>query len=272
MNAKWLILAVGRTHGVSAWSDAVAATGRTGRVVAHLPTERDEIFGDDECVVVNGVATDIQRLLVARPWRSTASLVNAKAFACETYLGAWGEVALQREWRLLTIGEAARDREQLVSRYGVDGRVFLRPDAHDKPFDGGLYDVASLASWHSQLSLGLGDPTRQVLVARPRAIDAEWRLFVSDRRVVTGSSYLVAGRLDSNQPPPADVVGFADDLARQPYPGLPDVYVVDVCRSEGRPWLVEVGSALSSAPDGSDLRVIVDALSNAALRAVAARE
>lgn len=262
--AKWIILASGRTHGVTAWSDAVRATGRTARVIAHLPLEADEAFGDGECVVANGVATDIARLASVRPWPALA-IGNGDAFACDAFLKAWGWAALQQEHRILPIGDVTRDRERLVAELGAAGSLFVRPVGHDKAFDGGLYDVPTLAAWHSQLSLGIGDATRPCLVARPRTIDAEWRLFVSKGHVVAGSSYLVGGRLDRSVPPAVDVVGLAESLARAPFAPLPAVYAIDVCLAEGRPWLVEVGSALSSAPYAADLGPIVEAVSDAAV-------
>ncbi len=85
-------------------------------------------------------------------------------------------------------------------------------------------------------------PATPVLVADPVAFACEFRLFVLDGAVVTGSRYLTDGRLDpvplSGDRLRRDVEAFAAEMLADLAPGLPSAVVVDVGRIEGGPWAV----------------------------------
>lgn len=260
MRAAWLILTASRTHGISAWHDAITATGRIARTAMHVPTDRDELFPDHACVVVNGIASAIEALSTTRRWKSLA-WADAEAFACHTYLPHYRDQTLQQHYTILPLGTLLSERQRLLAEYGTAGRLFLRPDAHDKAFDGGVIDAADLERRASLLAAGFVDANQRCLISRPELIDAEWRLLVRRGKFVAGSSYLVAGKLNRSTPVPREVVAFAERLAATPSPRLPSVYVMDIALSESRPRLIEVGSACSSAMYGMDLTTVVDVMS-----------
>ena len=80
------------------------------------------------------------------------------------------------------------------------------------------------------------------MVSRPQVIENEWRLIIHERRVITGSSYRIGGRVLKTEAPPISVVYFAESVASDPYPGLPNIYVMDVGAVGDRLAVVEVGS------------------------------
>jgi hypothetical protein len=98
----------------------------------------------------------------------------------------------------------------------------------------------------------------------------EYRLFLLDGEVRTGSRYLVDGELDvaplDDDPRQADVLAFAERLASQ---HLPSAVVVDVGllaeRAEGSQWaVVEANAAWASGHYACDPDAALDVILHAA--------
>lgn len=89
---------------------------------------------------------------------------------------------------------------------------------------------------------GRGRPATLVVVATPRPVGREWRLVVVGDRVVAGSQYAAGGRRAVEAGCPAEVRAFAEavlgDVRWRPDPA----FMLDVCESAGRLWLVELNS------------------------------
>ncbi|WP_438031924.1 ATP-grasp domain-containing protein [Sorangium sp. So ce204] len=77
------------------------------------------------------------------------------------------------------------------------------------------------------------EPTSEVVLGEPREIDGEWRLFVVDGEVVTGSMYRPSG--DSHLP--RELIDFAERAASRWAPA--SVFVLDVARVDGAWKIVE---------------------------------
>ncbi|MEV6331316.1 ATP-grasp domain-containing protein [Streptomyces sp. NPDC051909] len=102
--------------------------------------------------------------------------------------------------------------------------VFLKPPS-DKSFAPGVYCDDPDRSL-SDLARTV-PPHTPVLVSEPVTFTAEYRLFVLDARVVTGSRYAVYGRLDPGPLTP-DARRFGEELLAAVGETLPSGVVVDV--------------------------------------------
>jgi hypothetical protein len=117
------------------------------------------------------------------------------------------------------------------SRRG-DELVFVKPNEDSKILAGGVRRFAEWLEIHqSMVAAGRALDTAEVVVAKPREIDAEWRLFVVDGQVVTGSMYRPSG--DPRLPP--ELIGFAERVIAHWQPA--SVFVLDVARTE-RTWRI----------------------------------
>ena len=92
--------------------------------------------------------------------------------------------------KVMTVFEA----EQYLR--GEKGDVFIRPDLDLKHFSGQVIDCIECANWlKDAMSLPpesgsyAMDPSMNVIIAEPVNIDAEWRYFIVDGKIVSGSMY-----------------------------------------------------------------------------------
>ncbi len=120
---------------------------------------------------------------------------------------------------------------------------FIRPLEDNKAFDGAVIDNATLVQWRA-------DPARHALldvevIASPvKTIYREYRLFVVEREIVTGSVYKVAQRpFASSEVEPYVIDYVASIIARWlPAPSC----VVDVCLTDAGLKVIEFNNINSS--------------------------
>ena len=101
------------------------------------------------------------------------------------------------------------------------------------------------------------DPATAVVIARPRPIRREWRLVVAGDRAIAGSQYAVDGGRAVAPGVPREVQAFAEsmlaDVRWRPDP----IFMLDLCESADRLWLVELNGFSSSWIYQCDVREIV---------------
>lgn len=162
----------------------------------------------------------------------------------------------------------------LARAWALDAPAFVKPPS-DKQFPAVVYpDGLALPRTGARIA-----PGAPVLIADPVVFDREYRLFVLDGRVVTGSRYLTGGRLDPlalrDDPLRAEVAAFAHDLLAAVAGTLPSAVVIDVGRIEGGPWaVVEANMAWFAQRYLSDTDAMLDVVLRSAgpLRLVAERD
>ncbi|MCB9615233.1 MAG: ATP-grasp domain-containing protein [Sandaracinus sp.] len=94
----------------------------------------------------------------------------------------------------------------------------------------------------------------------PRAIEDEWRLFVVDGRVVTGSHYRSGETLDVHDDVPSEVAAFGEGIAVRYTPS--PAFVLDVARSRGTLKVVEYNCLHGAGFYASDVGAVVRALND----------
>jgi hypothetical protein len=264
--AQWLILTMERAFGVFDMCEAVETAGYGYKCAGELPLGRDELIPDGACVVVNGPAARVAELCQKRRW-IPGGWCEPGVFACGTYYGYWRRHIVQEHFAFLPLGSLQGQESTVFGEVAKGDRVFIRPDGFDKSFDGGVVQRDDFESWlRRTLSARTPDSTLCV-VSRPRAIESEWRLVVRGGRVIAGSSYRIDGRVVKTEAPPVGVVRFAESIASDPYPGLPNIYVLDVGSVGERLAVVEVGSVNACGFYGCDMSVVIKAVSDEAEKA-----
>jgi hypothetical protein len=119
--------------------------------------------------------------------------------------------------------------------------MFIRPCDDTKDFVGQVITPDSFNEWKSLITDYNGytvTPKTMVCVATPKDIIAEYRFFVVDGKVITGSRYRLNGRTsqDSNVEP--DIENFAQDMVNiwQPDRG----FVIDIAVTENGYRVIEI--------------------------------
>lgn len=216
----------------------------------------------DACVLGYGTYPFAQQILLHHTW-TPGAWCSADRLDCAHYYPHFARYLLNQPCEILPVTQAIRERERLYTAFGYDGRVFARPSSCAKLFVGRCVERDDFAS---TLAPARYDSEAQVVVARPQPIEREWRLVVVGEQVVGGSQYAQAGERAITPDCPSEVRAFAEsilaDVSWRPDPA----FMLDVCESQGRLWLVELNSFSASWLYACDLPVVVAAASELAER------
>jgi hypothetical protein len=125
---------------------------------------------------------------------------------------------LNQDSQILTVKQAIEHLRQLP----VNENVFVRPDLDLKHFVGQVITASECADWFADaMSLPLDsgsyamDPDMLVCIAIPKLIQAEWRYFIVNNEVVSGSKYRVNGQLHQRREKDSALICEAQQLANQ---------------------------------------------------------
>ena len=194
-------------------------------------------------------------------WRPCA-FHDEEGFRASSVVARWGRDTLNSDGRLTTLRALASESDSEAEQ------LFLRPDADHKNFAGALYTRAEITRWVTRLEaageLVTQSADTEVFAAPPKPIADEWRLFLVEGRVIAGSRYRSHGRLDVHPGVPDAVTRFAEGLAAtwQPAPA----FVLDVARTGEGLRAIEVNGLHSSGFYAADVKAIVAAVSELAVR------
>ena len=183
--------------------------------------------------------------VVDRPAWRPGIFFDREAFRWSTMRAQWGELMLSEDGQVMSLADAV----EMLAVAGSSG--FVRPDADDKQFDGGVYEAEAL-----RLASRRADRASQVIVAAPRAIDAEWRCFVIAGQVVDSSEYRRAGRPSQHRGAPPRVVDLAEQAAAHWMPA--PVTCIDIGSSGDRFGVIEANCFNASRFYGVDTRGVLE--------------
>lgn len=245
-HVHWIIQENNRTVGtVGALVEAVQANGDAAHLVTledGLPIPPVEQLPRGAPLVCHGPGF-VTRALTDPRYQSGLYFDRA-TFRWSAFQANWGQLMLARDGKVVSL-EAALAM--------VDSRSkFVRPDADSKAFDGGIYDGESLrtitAMWRGKI-------TESVVVSEPIQIDAEWRLFIVEDRVIASSQYRLGGKATIDGIVPREVVdlGLSAAALWSPAP----VYCLDIARSDKALGIVEANCFNASRLYGGDVGDIV---------------
>ena len=117
------------------------------------------------------------------------------------------------------------------------------------------------------------NPNEMMVVSKAYAdIEKEWRFFVSGDEIVTGSLYHSHGMLefkDYDEKDRKDAEVFAKQMAELIHKNKPDmdgIYVLDVCKVDGKYKIMELNAASCSGFYHCDVGKIVDKMNELAIK------
>ncbi|MEP0820941.1 MULTISPECIES: ATP-grasp domain-containing protein [Trichocoleus] len=180
----------------------------------------------DGPVVFHGRTTLILRASEHPKWQR-GIFFDPVDFQHRAYAAAYGDQLLNADARITSWEDFLREPRDPAEL------VFLKPNDDLKRFTGGVLSVAECFTLYQQLRRATRpiNPASEVVIGQPREIDGEWRLFIVEGEVVSGSMYRPSG--DAYLP--HDLVLFAEHIASQWMPA--PVFVLDVARVE-QTWKV----------------------------------
>ena len=165
--------------------------------------------------------------------------------------------------------EIVESPDRLYATRARDGAIFIRPDSGEKEFTGSVVVRECFNDWKDHVQDARSVPPDTLcVVSTPVTIHKELRLIVSRGRVITGSTYRVAGERHKepleDQPDAAQMIAFAERVLADSPPLLPPVNVLDVAEDEHGLSLMEVGCWCCAGLYESDRLKLAHAVSEAA--------
>jgi hypothetical protein len=170
---------------------------------------------------------------------------------------------LNRRHAILKGVEAIAQRDALFAALSLEDKVFVRPSGCQKLFTG---RVVSREDFATALAPARYDPATLVVIAEPRPITREWRLVVEEGSVIAASQYLAHGAIDVAPGCPDAARTFAGDVLASVKWRPDEMFMMDLCESEGSLFLLELNSFSCSALYQCDLPIVVATASELAVR------
>jgi ATP-grasp domain, R2K clade family 3 len=267
MRPTWLIEAGVYGDEVTPLQEEIRRQGMIGEIVPHQALRkgsnasvRGQLLGPDACVLGYGTFPFAREILLNRRWVPGA-WYSAENLDCATYFAHFGRYLLNQNYAIMPGVEAIRQRDWLFSVFGRNDRVFVRPTSCLKLFVGRCIDRDTFAA---SLAPTRYDPTTLVVIATPQVIEREWRIVVVSDQVVAGSQYAVRGERAITADCALEVREFAESVLAEVRWRPDPAFMLDVCESGGRLWLVELNSFSGSWLYRCNLALVVAAASELA--------
>lgn len=203
-----------------------------------------------------GNADVIRRRLLWAP----GAYCDTAAFHCSSWYPKVGQWLIQSRWLVLSVAELVRDPRPILSALGDPNDVFVRPDSPLKAFSGRVVRVADISLRALDYGYYYDDAELPVIVAPVRKIGREWRYVVVCRNVVAGSAYCSEQRRALPDDPHGEPWRFASTVAAS-LEAPEEVYVLDVCESDGELYLLELNPFSGADLYGCDRNKVVAAVS-----------
>lgn len=262
MKVTWIIQTnMGSQIDIQNYVQAVRDSGAEVLEVEHIPFSTDlpqiNVTGP---VVVYGAVSFISEIQKSGKW-SLGIFGIPETFTYQAWAKNYNKMLLNSPdaTELSTIGEFCLDTRDEKED------IFVRPQHDTKSLVGRVYTAGEFKKWCVEASTGdfAGvDKNTPIVIGKPYGIEAEWRLFVVNNKVISASQYHQKGRLHKTFGAPEDVLAFAEKVIAKwnPCP----VYILDLCRSAGNCYIVEVQGFNSAGHYACDIKAVAGAVNEVA--------
>lgn len=186
---------------------------------------------------------------------------DPKKFLISNYIDQWGKYMLNDGADICSIPEFIKRAEK---EYGFkdDHKLFIRPDADDKSFDGQVMTFGEIKNWKENLIQY--DNTKSLLeidvvVAEPYNIRKEWRNFIVNEKIVTSSLYRKDFKLNKSAIDiPLEMLDFVQNRIVEYQPA--SAFAIDIALCGDEYYIIECGCINSVGFYHGDIEKILLAL------------
>lgn len=169
-----------------------------------------------------------------------------------------------RKWKE-NVGEYLLNFDGVVTRFGdvvppEDDHFFIRPIFDFKIFAGSVITPDNFKSWQEK-AVAYGDTLNGdslVVVSPVRKIYSEYRFFVVNGEVVTGSQYKIGHRVKSSSDVETPIIRFTKDMVNLWGPA--EAFVIDIADTPDGLRVIEYNCINSAGFYACDCQQIVSAL------------
>ena len=148
------------------------------------------------------------------------------------------------------------DGFDLESALWENGMAFIRPVSDQKEFAGQVISLNELDNWSSKVMIDVPNfGSVPIIISKPVGISHEWRLFVVDGEISSGSHYRSYHELKIDKEVPQDIIDFAKERIKE-YAPMP-IFVMDIGKSGENLYVIEIGCFNSAGFYAADVEKIV---------------
>jgi len=146
-------------------------------------------------------------------------------------------------------------------RFDDDEMFFIRPVSDQKEFNGGVMNFGDIKKWDKKIISYSPDLVNiPIIISTPYRLEYEWRVFILNGKVITGSQYRTYNVLNVNPNIPQKVINFAENQAKIYSPAY--IFVMDICKCGELLYILEIGCFNSAGFYASNIELIVNKVSN----------
>jgi hypothetical protein len=208
-------------------------------------------------VLFYGATQWIRKIATAKKW-TPGVFFDEESFTVSRCIEEWHYEMANHDAAILPIGDV--DRLALPQ----DQLLFVRPNGDFKEFAGEIMTFGKLREWAGVLCAG-GlelDALFTIVVARPKPIGSEWRIFAVEAKIVDATRYRVNGRRSVEKGAPPAVLEFAQSRLNEwmPVPAL----ALDVAEVDGELKILELSDIHSCGHYAASVEDVIVAVSRVA--------
>lgn len=243
---------------------AISLNGAVYNNVVYRP-----FFGIHECridpedtdVIFMGSLNCAKHVIRNTKWRIWCDFDK---FKCSHYYTYLGEHLINKDYMMMPLKEVIRQKSSIVNALYLDEHqynmwqkiLFIRPDNGFKSFTGNIVNYVNIETEISSFIDCDSDYEQLVVVSSPKNIKQEWRFFVIDGKVITGSLYHVDGKLSTSRNTPDKVWQYAEKISKVWQPE--SAYVLDIGEAYGSLGVMEINSFSCSGLYQCDQNLIIE--------------
>jgi hypothetical protein len=209
---------------------------------------------ENDCVIFTGTWPLWRTIQLHWPSWVPAGWCSTENLDCSVYYQALAPYLLNQNYSILTGAAAVLQQQSLFALHGRSGRIFVRPAGCVKIFTGRCVEADTFAS---AIAPSRYDPDTRIVVAVPQTIGREWRFVIAEHRPLVACQYYKSGSKQISRGCPDEVWQWVETVLDQTAWQPDDVFIMDVCESGGRLWVVELNGFSCSGLYDCDLSKVV---------------
>ncbi|MEW6732408.1 MAG: ATP-grasp domain-containing protein [Acidobacteriota bacterium] len=211
--------------------------------------------GQDQPVIFYGSCFFIRNVARSRRWKPGVYF-DEEIFRFSQYMAHYGTRMLNHDAYFTTLEELS------TTDLSKEEHLFIRSDSDLKELPGYLWPTQELILFIEKLkSSGKNNALKTPIVVAPRKrLEYEWRLFIVDNQVSSGSQYGFYGDLELSPIVPHEVVAFAEEIVAIWSPAR--AFVIDIVSIKSDLFVMELNGINTSGFYRANVTKIITDLAN----------
>lgn len=246
---KWLLESNVFDENLLPMLDELKRQGIEYKMAEHMtclhPDRMQALFGGGECVIFYGSLGMSQVVKRHTSW-VPGIFCSLPHYECVYYYPRVHKFLLNYDYLMLPFGDMDRKKGMLLDLFGVNGKIFIRPNSPFKIFGGKVIDSKEWESDIRFVQFYKVEPEKLVVVSSPKQITHEWRVVVVDNVAISGSQYIKDDEIESG-PCPEEVMDYARMVLREVEYSPDRAWCMDICRTSNNALYVLEVNAFSTS-------------------------